>query len=335
MIDKEFLKAWTEVPSVGTACLPAMNMLAERFGSGYDRTFVSDGFCLFQKAGAGPQALKVVFVAHVDEVGGCVYGSYGDLGYLTRVWGNTPELFAGFDLQAFDYLATTGAEAYPVRAEIADVNGEDRMLLYGEGIRPYRTGWTFQQETTYDGDIIDGKALDPRVTAYAVLEAVMALNTPEVGALFVMAEECAMDVARKAVTFLQERSPNLQLIANADVPGIQNIGEGRLELPAIRIFEGRNFIDPMFGIRVAEVMEQQGVEFHLSAARSGSQTILFSPLAPTLSIALPSQGVHLPRVLMSLQGTERCTALLHAIGANALDDKLTFAKDALKERSDA
>ena len=325
MIDTAFLKAFTEVPSIGTACLPAMNMLAERFGSGYDRTFVSDGFCLFQKAGAGPEALKIVFVAHVDEVGGCVYGPYGDLGFLTRVWGNVPELFAGAELQAFDYLATTGAEAYPVRGDVADVNGEDRMLLYGEGIRPYRTGWTFQQETTFDGDTIDGKALDPRVTAYAVLEAVLALNTPEVGALFVMAEECAMDVARKAVTFLQERAPALQLIANADVPGIQNIGEGRLELPAIRIFEGRNFIDPMFGIRVAEVMEQQGVEFHLSAARSGSQTLLFSPLAPTLSIALPSKGVHLPRVLMSLQGTERCISLLHAIGANALDGKLTFS----------
>ncbi|MCW3053144.1 MAG: hypothetical protein JWN14_2314, partial [Chthonomonadales bacterium] len=37
MIDTAFLKAFTEVPSIGTACLPAMNMLAERFGSGYDR----------------------------------------------------------------------------------------------------------------------------------------------------------------------------------------------------------------------------------------------------------------------------------------------------------
>ncbi len=324
MIDKEFLKTLSEVPSVGTACLPAMNLLAERFGSGYDRTFVSDGFCLFQKAGAGPSALKVVFVAHVDEVGGCVYGKHNDLGFLTRAWGNDPDIFADAKLQAFDYLAESGAEAFAVQGEVAEVKGEERMLLYGDPIRPYRTGWTFRQETTFDGDTIDGKALDPRVTAYAVMETVLALDTPEVGALFVMAEECAMDVARKAVTFLQKNAPALSLIANADVPGIQNIGEGRLEMPAIRIFEGRNFIDPMFGIRVAEVMERQGVEFHLSAARSGSQTLLFSPLAPTLSIALPSAGVHLPRVLMSLQGTERCIALLKAIGANALDGSLTF-----------
>lgn len=131
-----------------------------------------------------------------------------------------------------------------------------------------------------------------------------------------------MDVAQKAVVYLQKHAPNLELIVNADVPSIDNIGEGRLDLPAIRIFEGRNFIDPSFGIRVADLLEAKGVEFHLSAARSGSQTLLFTPLAPTLSIALPSQGVHLPRVKMSVRGTERCTALLRAIGAQSLDGTL-------------
>jgi hypothetical protein len=140
-----------------------------------------------------------------------------------------------------------------------------------------------------------------------------------------MAEECAMDVARKAVTFLGRHAPNLELIANADVPGLRNLGEARLDLPAIRVYEGRNFIDPAFGIRVADVLQAKGVAFHLSAARSGSQTILFTPLAPTLSIALPSDGVHLPRVQMSLAGTERCVALLRAIGEGALDDAFALA----------
>jgi putative aminopeptidase FrvX len=147
--------------------------------------------------------------------------------------------------------------------------------------------------------------------------------------LFVMAEECAMEVVRKAVFHLQQNAPNLELVVNADVPGIQNIGEGRLEMPAIRIFEGRNFIDPMFGIRVAEVMEARGVEFHLSAARSGSQTTYMTPLAPTLSIALPSRGVHLPAVDMSLQGTDRCTELLRVLGEVALAGELPLSRQVL------
>lgn len=322
MVDTAFLKALTEVPSVGTACGPITKVLMERFGDGYLRTLIPDGYCLFQKAGYAPEGLRIVFVAHLDEIGGCIYGPRAAAeggGYHTRHWGNVAEVFANASLQAFDYLAEDASEAFPVQAEIALVGEEERLVLHGEGIRPYRTAWTFREETTFRGDIIEGKALDPRVTVYAVAEAVRALDSPEVGALFVMAEECAMDVARKAVTFLQRRDSHLELIANADVPWINNLGEGRLDMPAIRIFEGRNFIDPAFGIRVTEKLQAQGVEVSLSAARSGSQTLLFTPLAPTLSIALPSEGVHLPRVRMSLKGTERCVALLRAIGEGALN----------------
>lgn len=322
MADTTFLKTLTEVPSVGTACGPMVNTVTRWFGDGWTRTLVPDAFCLFQKAGAEPEKLRVVFIAHLDEIGGCAYGPRAEGGYHSRCWGNVPEIFANATLQAFDYLAEEASETFPVQGEAVTVGEERRLALHGEGIRPYRTVITFREETTFAGDTIEGKALDPRVTTYAVMEAVRALDSPEVGALFVMAEECAMDVARKAVTFLSRRAPDLRLIANADVPWIENIGEGRLDLPAIRIFEGRNFIDPSFGIRVTDVLQSQGVELHLSAARSGSQTLLFTPLAPTLSIALPSDGVHLPRVKMSLKGTDRCIALLEAIGRNALNGAL-------------
>ena len=346
MLDKDFLKQLTEMPSVGTACGPVLNLLAKRFGDDYDRVEESDGFCLFHKAGAEIDEITTVFVAHVDEIGGCVYGPRAGGGYHTRYWGNRPGIFAYAELQGFDYLTQDGAGTFPVQGKIVTVEGptqlvmpgnsgrayeivsyaeEKRLALYGAGIRPYRTAWTFRQETTFQGDTIDGKALDPRVTVYAVGEAVRRLDDPRAAALFVMAEECAMDAAQKAVTFLQRCVPDLALIVNADVPSIDNIGEGRLDMPAIRIFEGRNFIDPAFGIRTADLLETQKVEFHLSAARSGSQTLLFTPLAPTLSIALPSRGVHLPRVTMSIAGTERCIALLQAIGENALNGALATA----------
>lgn len=131
-----------------------------------------------------------------------------------------------------------------------------------------------------------------------------------------------MDVARKAVTYLQRHAPQLQLIVNADVPERHNLGEAQLDLPAIRIFEGREFIDPSFGIRVSDHLKARGVPFHLSSARSGSQTRLFTPLCPTLSIALPSDGIHQARYRMSLRGAERCTALLKAIGEASLNGNI-------------
>ncbi len=318
MLDIPFLKQLTEAPSVGTACGPVMSAVNQWLGAEYCSTLVRDGFCLYQKQGASPQQLQVVFVAHMDEIGGCVYAANPTNGFATRVWGNRAAVFANTPLQAFDYLAQTSAEAYAVQGEVTAEEGEDRLTLFGNQVRPFRTVFTFHEETTVQGDVLEGKALDPRVTLYAVLEAVRTLDTPEVGAMLVMAEECAMDVARKGVHYLQKNAPNLALIANADVPWINNLAEGRLDMPAIRIFEGRNFIDPETGIRVADALQKEGVEFHLSAARSGSQTLLFTPLAPTLSIALPSQGVHLPRVQMSMKGLERCIALLQAIGDGAL-----------------
>ena len=343
MIDLDFLKELTESPSVGTACGPVLNLLINRFGSEYNHISASDGYCLFHRADAAISDVTTLFVAHVDEIGGCVFGPNEDGGFRARYWGNCPEIFADATLQGFDYLADNGFDTFPVKGEVVSVEGpvelvmpgnnarayeivsyaeEKRLIMHGAEIRPYRTAWTFRQGTTFSGDTIDGKALDPRVTAFAVAEAVMRLNSSHVAALFVMAEECAMDVARKAVTFLQANAQRLDLIVNADVPSISNIGEGRLDLPAIRIFEGRNFIDPAFGIRTADLLSAQKAEFHLSSARSGSQTLLFSPLASALSIALPSQGVHLPRVTMSLLGTQRCISLLCAIGENSLNGTL-------------
>lgn len=327
ILDRDFLKAFTEIPSVGTACAPAMKLLKSRFGPGYTTTEASDGFCLFQKRGSDPGALRVVLVAHIDEIGGCVYGpdtsetaSITDAApaYASRCWGNHPKIFADAELQAFDYLSEDGAESHTVYGSVAETASDARLVIRGNNIRPYRTVFTFRTTTSIEGDNIEGKALDPRVTTYAVAEAVRALDNPAVGAMIVMAEECAMDVARKGVLYLQRNAPNLQLIANADVPSLENIGEGQLYLPAIRIFEGRNFIDPSFGIRTADRLLSKGVKLHLSAARSGSQTILFTPLAPTLSIALPSDGIHLPRYRMSLTGAARCIDLLIAICEDAL-----------------
>lgn len=321
-VDRAWLKRLTEAPSVGTACGPVLAVLEERFGAGWRMTLAQDGFCLFTRADAEPEALEVVMVAHVDEIGGCVYGARADGGFETRCWGNAPAVFAGAELQAFDWLAGADPDAGPVRAHVVTEGEDERLALTGERIRPYRTAWTFREETTFDDGFVEGKALDPRATVYAVAEAVRGAGDGRVGALFVMAEECAMDLARKAAAYLQARCPRLRLVANADVPAVRNLGEARLDMPAIRVFEGRNFVDPSFGIQTAERLGELGGVLHLSAARSGSQTYWFTPLASTLSVALPAEGVHLPRGRASLLGIARCADLLTLAARATLDGRL-------------
>lgn len=321
MIDKDFLKELTEIPSVATACGPVIQLLSEHLSSGYNRTLVDDGFCLFVKKGTPVNQLKTVFVSHIDEIGGCSTYERAHGVFFTRFWGNAAQIFAGANLQAYDYLSCDVTETFAVESRVESMEQGEVLLILGDGIRPYRTAWTFKEETIFDGDVVEGKALDPRATNYAAIEAVGMIDSQKVGLLFVMAEECS-DVARKAVEYLRYNAPNLQYVINADVPGINNIERGSLDRPVIRIFEGRNLVDPTFGIRVTEICQSRGLEFELSGSKSGSQTGLFIPIAKTISVALPSEGVHLPRVKMSLKGIERTVALLKAIGEETLWGKI-------------
>jgi putative aminopeptidase FrvX len=318
MLPQDLLKLATETPSVGTACLPILNVFAEQLGPHFGCTYLPDGFALFQKHGRDAAQLKAVLVAHVDEIGGVTYGSSSSGGFITRVWGAEPTLFAEAELQAYDYLADGSVLPFPITSLVEDVGGSPRLVVAGETIKPYRTVFTFKTETFFEGDYLSGKAVDPRATAYAAVEALKRLDSAEVGVMLVMAEECSMDVARKAVTYLSRHSPDLKLIVNADVPLLANLGDAQLDLPAIRIFEGRNFIDPSFGIKMADRMLSKGVAMHLSAAKSGSQTLLFTPLAPTISVALPAENIHTARGRISLTGITRCIDLLVAIVTDQL-----------------
>lgn len=308
-----FLKQLADAPGVGTACGPVIRLLDAWFGPAFERTLVPDGFCLYQPKGPGIHRLQSLLVAHLDEVGGCVFGALPPDeggGFATRLWGNQATSFLGTPLQGMDWLAGDANEAYPVEAELRGNCDPPALALLGERIHPFRTVFTFKEAAQVDGETIEGKALDPRATVYCVAEAVRRANDPRVGALFVMAEECAMDQARKAAVFLSRRCRSLRQIVNADVPEMNNLEGGSLEMPAIRIFEGRSFVDPSYGIRVSDAMHTAGVEHHLTASRTGSQTALFAPLAPTLSVALPSRGIHSARYAMSLTGIARCAELL-------------------------
>jgi putative aminopeptidase FrvX len=314
MISQDFLRAATETSSVGTACLPILNVYAHHLGPSFTCTYVADGFCLFQKHGRDATQLKAVLVAHVDEIGGVTYGRSASGGFATRIWGAEPELYAGASLQAYDYLDDGSSSPYSISSKVEVVDGDvPRLVVFGDRILPYRTVFTFDSKTDFDGDFIYAKAVDPRATACCVVEALRQLDNADVAVVLVMAEECAMDVSRKAVNYLARFSPDLRLVINADVPNVNNLGDGRLDTPAFRIFEGRNFVDPTFGIRLSDHLIASGVSVQLSSSRSQSQTSLFAPLAPTLSIALPGEEIHTARGKMSLTGIHRCVDLLTAI----------------------
>ena len=221
-MDHDFLVELTEAPSVGTACGPVLNVLRRRM-DGWDEKHVPDGFSLFTLGLAGLAGVRVLLIAHVDEIGGCAYGPHPEGGFSTRTWGTEAATYVNAQLQGFDWLTAAAVDAFPVTAYLTADGDEMRTRLEGARVQPYRTGFTFRTPTSIDGDIIEGKALDPRITDACVAEAALRLNRPEVGVLYVMGAECAMDVARKAVTLLLRQAPGLGLViwgSAAAAPGV-------------------------------------------------------------------------------------------------------------------
>lgn len=308
----EELKALSEAPGVATACGPVTGVL-RRLLPGFAFREVPDGFFFAFPEGARLSELRLLYVTHVDEIGGWVLFSDESGRYATWLIGNRPEAFVGRELQAFRYDARDASET--IRC-VGQVEG-DRLLLHGEGLQPLRMFWTFREELRVEGDEITGKALDPRVTVYCAVVAARRLKRRDVGLLFCYAEECSHGPAEKAAEFCRRLLPALEVVVNADVPGLQNIEGVAPDQVAIRPLEGRALIDPTFSLALYERLRADGVEVELAAAASGSQTATFLPLARCVSVALPSVGIHQARVAMSVRGTFRCIELLSAIGAIA------------------
>jgi hypothetical protein len=154
------LKALSEVPSVATACGPVTGVL-RRLLPGYAFLEVPDGFFLAYPTGTALAELRVLYVTHVDEIGGWVLMLEGDGRFGAWLIGNRPEAFAGTPLQAFRYDSVDASAAIPCVGEVTEKQlasfperggDEARLLLRGDGLEPFTMFWTFREELRVEGD---------------------------------------------------------------------------------------------------------------------------------------------------------------------------------------
>ncbi|MBN1412611.1 MAG: hypothetical protein JW969_17310 [Spirochaetales bacterium] len=313
MTDMDFLKQITEVPSVGTACLPIIRIIENRLFKTHSSRIVEDGFCLFIGKGSSLSRIKILIVCHLDEIGGYVTAHMGGDKFGTEYWGNTADVFLNTRLAGFDYLSGDVKSVFPVSSIIENNGTRETLLITGKECRPFRTVWTFDEKTGIDSEWVEGKAIDPRATVYAAIQAACLLKEKTVGLLFVMAEECSVIPARKAAVFCQKHMKNLSVVINADVPDIGKMRGIETELPCIRLMEKGSFIDPFFGLSIADALTAKNLKFGLTYSMSASQTIHFSPVAKTVSIALPGYSTHRPRGRIRKQSIESCIELCAGI----------------------
>ncbi len=311
-LDEKALLELCDLVSVATACGPAVGWVERRL-SGWQFDRVEDGCLLARAPGARDADVRVLYVAHVDEIGGMVLHERPD-GWATRTIGVAPARLAGCALVAMDYLDETGASLRPAEGLVVD----DELVLRAEGLSPLGAVFTYAERARIEDGWIHGKAIDPRLTAFAVVEAARQLASPAVAAMVVFAEECSMHAAKKGAHLVSRRLPNVELVANADVPGLANLTGCPLDRCALRVAEGGSLIDPHFGLRLHRALTERGLRIALAHARSGSQTPLFIPLAHAISLALPAAEAHVTPTHASLGALRDLIDVLLALPELAL-----------------
>jgi putative aminopeptidase FrvX len=301
----------SELPGVATACGPVTTYLRASLPD-FHFTEVRDGFLFARPADSALEDVRLLFVTHVDEVGGLVLSPREEGGWDTLLIGYRPEDFAGPELQAFRYDATDAAHTWPCWGEV-DQEGS-RLVLHGDGLEPLKTFFTFRTKCEVTEDTLCGKALDPRAAVYCLLEVSRRLLRRDFGLLFCLAEETGSIVAtQKAVTFVTRYLPRLEVVINVDCPSLTNVAGVQFEETALRFVEAGNLIDPTYTLAIHDRLAANGLAVPLAIAATASETHFFAPLAQTLSVALPAIGIHLARTDVSQAAVERCLELLPAL----------------------
>lgn len=308
MIGEQELIKLTELPGVATACgIPAsyIQTVLPRCAFGT----CEDGYLFATPEGTAPEAIRMVYVAHLDEVGGMVTTEVEQGLYDTKLFCSASSI-AHRQIALYRYDATSEDGVLIGETELE----EDRLLVRSDEIEPYLYFFTYREKTVLRGSTITGKALDPRAAVYCLMRVAEQTARTDLGFLFAFSEEVGAYGARKAASHFQQTLPNLEAVVNVDLPILGNAYDLALEEVAIRIIESdRVPIDPCTTLTVYEELRAKDVDVKLATARTGSQTALFAASWPSLSIAFPVRGGHTARGVVSMEAVEKCEALLMAL----------------------
>lgn len=331
-IDIEALAPLCAAVGVATACGPVVAWLRQRL-AGWQAHLEDDGFLFVQPPGARRDQVRVLYVCHLDEVGGLVGPPAEGGAHYAAPIGVGVRLLAASRLVAMDYLDATGETTRPCTASVRRGRGlraglwrrvgrihpslagrsGDALLLEGEALESLATVFTFAGSATLAGDTVVGKALDPRLAVYAVCEALLRDADPRVAGLFFLAEESSTCSARKAARFARESLPSLELLVSCDATEAGSVQPCRGDHPVLRICEKSDLMDPHLTLRTHRDLDRLGVAHDLVADAAASKTHWFSWTGPTLSLGIPCRGIHTPEARAAITAVTGMTDVLLAL----------------------
>jgi len=332
-MDTAALRDLCDLVCVATAYGPALRWLEVRLHGWTFRTF-EDACIVALPAGSTMADIRILYAAHVDEVGGMVGAPAPRGGFLARGCGSVaPELLAQRPLVAMDYLDEDGGSCRPCRVEVrpgrsllrpawrtlarrvhprfATLTG-DVVIVDGDSLVPYSTVFTFQGGAQVEDEALVGKALDARTAVFAVVEAARALGRSDVGLLFYSEEGSNVSVHRAGIV-VNTCFPGLELLANCDAVDPASLSCGDPTGCVLRLSEGGDLISPHSTLELQARLRSQDIAIELTFDAARSKTRDLTSLAPTLSLGIPCEHIHTDEGRCSLGAIESTVQALLAL----------------------
>jgi endoglucanase len=345
----EFLKRLLDAPGPsGFEIAAARVWRAEAESTGARVTSDVHGNSLASVGGAGP---RVMLAGHIDEIGVMVthVDEEGFL-YIDGIGGWDPQVLVGqrirFLTRRGDVLGVVGKKPIhlmkPEEKEKAsrlnelwvDVGARDRDDATARGIRVGDPGVVDARLVELGNGLIASRAIDNRIGAFVVLEALRELARDpaglrcEVTAVATTQEEIGYH-GGGARTSAFHLDPQVALVVDVtfstDAPGIEKKQVGEHKLGSGPVLGRGSAIHSMVFERLAETAEQEGIPYTIQASPKFTSTdadavYLQRGGIPTGVISIPNRYMHSPNEIVALDDVEAVIRLMAAFCRGIADD---------------
>ncbi len=262
-----------------------------------------------------PSSMKILLIAHIDEVGFQILKKLEDKKYKFKTLGNIKTWNSHHQHVEFSNKAM--GIIYSSDEKIISENNNDNMFVEITDDTDIKIGDTFTFENKFieNKDYYISKALDNRIGCYSLLKSLETLTNIEQDfyIAFTTLEEVNMRGARVAITNIKP-----DFIINVDVSPVGKLnnlilGNG----VGIKISDRIAISDSELVTKVEQVANQNNITFQLEVSDTGTSELLIVNEndwgAKSIGLSIPCENIHSSKVKVHKFDVEECIKLLKCI----------------------
>jgi len=296
---------------------------------------------------------RVMMAGHIDEIGLQIthIDEEGFL-YFAEIGGWDPQVIVGQRMRVMgssgDVPGVVGKKAIHLQkdeerkkvSEISDlwvdVGADSRKATLALGLRVGDAMVIDADMVRLAGDRVASRAIDNRIGAYVVLEALRLLSetspTSSAVAVATVQEEIGGGGGGGARNSAYAIEPDVALVVDVtfstDVPNMNKNEVGEHELGGGPVLSRGSAAHPIVFDRLVEAAASEGIPYTIQAAPRATRTdadsiYLTRSGVPTGLVSVPNRYMHSPNEIVSLSDVERTSRLLAAF-VSSLDASTDF-----------